>query len=467
MRKSITFLACFTLIGTLSIVSSCKKKPEIKPVDEVISASSTDSAVDQEVAKTELCVGENCPDAGDEVSAPSTDSTVEQEDAKVELCGVDGNCPCGDGFCAQNSVCIKDKCFCGAFLEKGFIDDHAIVSNSYGEFECARFITEDECTVFDTDYDFICTRSEGCKIKDGRVFPFMNLSKIEPYSFNGMYLIPYSTDLFYDYIYDIDDTVNTDNTNKHFISPSHSGHSEIVVSRNRNEFVLYEDLIREHRLNTCEEPLPTNLKYLDRSFPEEILDYNDIRDYVELDNRFELIDDFEVPSDLECDTRISCNVIGVTPEHINEYICEIGIQYSAKCYLAVVGRAKRRAIGLRCIQPEGCTCGNSHCPEHALCKDGLCTYDIYYENRVCPDKSWDNTKSDIENYMKIAKNCDCKNKVSKLCLAECDPDNTDCSEFCKYSESQIERCSEECYWNDYYNTITKTDPCKSKKSKRR
>ena len=257
----------------------------------------------------------------------------------------------------------------------------------------------EQCTIFNTNYDFICTRNDGCKVLNGPKFPSMDMSAINntgyTYSLNNsdMYLIFDDSYLLYDKFGIDDDTQST----------LFSGNSYNIVSQNREHFVLYEDIIREHRLNTCGKPLPENLKYLDRSFSEEedleFMDYNDIRDYVELDNAFMWIVDFEVPSDLECDTRMSCNVIGVTPEHINEYICEIGFQYSEKpCHLA----EQRRAIGLRCIQPEGCTCGNAHCPEHALCKDGLCTYDIYYENHVCPNKSWDDTKSDIE---KLYENC--------------------------------------------------------------
>ena len=112
----------------------------------------------------------------------------------------EGNCPCGNGFCSKGSHCINDLCVCGDLNgdEPGF-DSYTIVSNHYGEFECYPIYTEEYyegpeegCPGEDyyhrpyvvTKRNFICTREEGCKTGDGKVYPkSADVNKIGSYSF--------------------------------------------------------------------------------------------------------------------------------------------------------------------------------------------------------------------------------------------------------------------------------------------
>ena len=446
MQKHINLLACISLICLVATGISCMKKQEIQ-----VAATSNDIASDTSTGKTQ-----------------NKDTAKE----KAELC-IDGNCPCGDGFCAKNSVCIKDMCFCGAFLNKGFIDENAIVSNLYGEFECARYVSDEQCTIYRVEYNFVCTRNEGCKTGDGREFPFFEPKK--SYLSKDMYVTNESFEFIYDdehpillrdtyktVAYDYEKfTYGLDNYTFYGDDYYPYNISKERVEKLKNDssnFIPYKDLLKEHRLNNCGKPLPENLK-IRPDVSSSLADFK-------LDRYYLSVEDFEVPSDLECDLRKSCNDSVVTPEHLNEYVCDIGTKYFKKpCETT----ERNRAIGLRCIQPEGCTCGNTHCPEHSLCKDGTCTYDIFYENRSCPNDGWDADKSDIENYMKTVKHCSCEEdtKYNLYCYNECwfhtdVDDDEQCKEQCGYDEDREPGidCYEKCYWDDYDSTMTKTDPCK-------
>ena len=524
MRNTITLIACITLIGMTTTVTSCKNKPEVQnvevnapePSDDAIKQDEStpdtqkapepsDDAIKQDESTPDpqktpepsddaIEQDENTPDTQDvtateaQTSEPSTDNEIKQEVVKVELC-VEGNCPCGDGFCAKNSVCIKDKCFCGAFLEKGFIDNHAIESNSYGEFECARYISYEQCTIFRTEYNFICTRSEGCKTGDGRKFPIIDQSVLNHYGDKegDMYKASSEFYLIYEEAYKNsfsknvefnDDLILTDGT---YEKVEYNGDKVTLYADDYNDYIGkskklidYEDLIRKRRLNNCGKSLSDNLKcrIFDYHKSEDLNDQN-CRKLVNklysdrLDRYYYRVEDFEVPSDLECDLRTVCNDSGVATEHIDEYICEIGRKFFKQpCEIT----ERNHAIGLRCIRPEGCVCGNTNCPEHSLCKDGTCTYDIYYENRVCPPDGWDSDKNDIENYKITVKNCKCEDyyKYDLYCYNECwfhgSADNNGiCKDNCRYHGKERKEknmgCYEKCYWDGYDSTMTKTDPC--------
>ena len=526
MRKTFTLLACMTMIGMTTTVTSCTNKPEVqneevkapassndttkqdeKTPDTQKATESSDDAIKQdektpdtqkapESSDDAIKQDEHTPDTQDVIDTddkPSETSTMDggiQENVKVELC-TEGNCPCGDGFCARNSVCIKDKCFCGAFLEKGFIDNYAIVSNSYGEFECAKYISYEQCTIYRAEYNFICTQKKGCKTKDGRKFPLINQSDLENYKdvdMYGMYVSREGFDIIYKNAYKNVFPENTEFGN-HLILKDDTyqeveySSKEITnyaddsvdyydddIDEDPDGFTDYKELIKKHRLNNCGKPLPEDLKYLRRDLAKQnsegpkYLNYKELvkKEYSsKIDREYHSVKDFAIPSDLECDLRMSCNESGVKPEHINEYVCEIGTKYFKQLCET---KERNRAIGLRCIQPEGCSCGNTQCPENSLCKDGACVYDIYYENHSCPNSKWDANKSDIENYKKIAENCDCKNKVNELCYNECvfhtDADSEECLKSCEYDDNEIKQCYKECYWKNHNNTMTKTDPCK-------
>ena len=145
-----------------------------------------------------------------EESSVGHDLVIKDESGVITLdyCR-DGNCPCGDEFCSKGSHYINDLCVCGDLYhalddDDGDDDDdvaldnvkkepyvpgfdfNTIVSNNYGEFECYPLYSEasykmpDEGCPGEDFYsrpmvvvkrDFICTRDEGCKTSDGRVYP--------------------------------------------------------------------------------------------------------------------------------------------------------------------------------------------------------------------------------------------------------------------------------------------------------
>ena len=115
------------------------------------------------------------------------------------------------------------------------------------------------------------------------------------------------------------------------------------------------------------------------------------------------------------------------------------------------------AFGLRCEQPEGCTCGDGHCPQHAFCDDGYCKYDLFYQHRVCPGPDWDPKKSDSENYVSIV--------GEKLCYRYeiiSDEDAEDIKKSGDYKAPGIYDDFEydDCYWEFYREEMmTREDPC--------
>ena len=447
MRKTITLFACLTLIGTISIVTSCKKKPEVQ-------------------------------NAGGEISQAPTDDVVSPEDPKVELCA-EGNCPCGDGFCAMYSVCIKDKCFCGAYPGMGFIDADAFASNLYGEFECVRYYEQESCFPPTVGYDFICTRPEGCKTGDGHSYPMTDQSNFgSGYGYD-------------DNLHIARPGVDSERVDMHPDPNSTACGSKDSISK----YSSYELILRDNRLIDCGKELPKNLKIIKRMDISDLqseseYDYDDLNqyDFCNSNSDYSDIDDIRTPSDLACDMRMLCNDSGVTQDHIAEYACEIGKKYIE---LSCRTEEREQVIGLRCMRTEGCHCGDSSCPEHAMCKDGACKFDLYYEHRTCPDKGWDAAKSDLENYMITAKGCDCDaNRTDEVCYHDCldncsldpkvsdciyypykdDDDNMDnkkncdetcesiCEDDCRFNPKDIEDCYEQCYWG-METTMTKTDPC--------
>ena len=425
MRKTITLFACITLIGMTTITTSCKKKPDIQTIDTT--------------------------------SEIASDGSAEHAGPKAELC-VEGNCPCGDGFCAKNSVCIKDKCFCGGFPDKGYIDEGAVASNLYGEFECVRYYFQEGCNE-DYSYDFICKREDGCKTGDGRKYPFSDI-------ISGINNLTQITG---------DDYLNEDMPELHIAFDGNDVAESVNLYldsnmdediENRNKYLPYENVIKEPYLDKCGAKLPENLRYMVRSdlsvLPSELKSVDLEDSGYEIDVSPSYCENYwsrvVAPRDPECKLRKACNDAGVTSDHIMEYACEIG--HDSSGYNA--------PIGLRCIQSGGCTCGDTKCPEHALCKDGACVYDIYYEHRTCPEDGWDAAKSDIDNYVLTsdAKKCSCDgdsydDECVDNCLAHCmDCDEEDCKESCRIDYNRDNDCYEKCYWDKYESTMTRIDPCK-------
>ena len=341
MRNYIILFLCITLICLTTIGTACKNKSEVQTAvaaDDKASEYANDDSADP--IHTIDVASNGAP--GD-----STGDAFELDAAlpKVERC-MDGNCPCGDGFCAKNSVCIKDKCFCGAFLEKGFIDNNAIVSNLYGEFECARYVSYEQCTIYRTEYNFICTRNGGCKTGDGRHFPLMDLSALKSFksSYNAYGMYVSSRSFFYvyremyekDFPKDVDlddDLILNDNTYEkvEYGSDKLTFYADDPTAAKSNRFVSYEDLIRESHLNNCGKSLPENLKFKQNDLYVNYKTLVDKQSSDDADRYYYNVEDFEISSDFECDLRKSCNDRGVTPEHVDEYVCDIGTKYFKKC----------------------------------------------------------------------------------------------------------------------------------------
>lgn len=309
---------------------------------------------------------------------------------KIDYCA-EGNCPCGDGFCSKDSYCIIDTCICGAHPDDGgYFDSGAIASNNYGEFKCVAYEFEEGCGL-DIYRDLLCTQEDGCKTGDGRKYK----ASINPF---------------------------TDTDNDPYSIYSENDDLHIGSSNKSNNIDYYERLVRERYLiNHCGKKLPNNLKILNRSEDGSSF-YRD------------------PPTRPECDLRIACNDQSVTPEHISEYVCDIGKEYRYECGTTY----RNMPIGLRCNQSEGCDCGDTHCPNHALCKKGACVYDLYYQHRVCPDEDWDSSLEDSDNYMRSLDgdiDCECiKNEVHD--------DEEDCYDWC--------------YWDIYPSKMTQDDPCTAK-----
>ena len=320
------------------------------------------------------------------------DAITEEELAKLKIdyCAK-GNCPCGDGFCSEGSYCIIDTCICGAHPDDGgYFDSNTIASNNYGEFECVAYEFEEGCGK-DVYHDLLCTRDKGCKTGDGEKYK----KSINPFADDD----PYST--------------YRDNDDLH-----------IGYSDKDDDIDYYERLVRERYLiDNCGKKLPKNLEILDRGEGGD-------RSYR------------DPPTRPECDLRIACNDKSVTPEHIAEYVCDIGQEYYYEC-----GTTHRdMPIGLRCNQTDGCACGDIRCPNHALCKEGTCVYDLYYQHRVCPgdDGDWE-PSLDSYNYMKSLKgHIDCE------CI-----DN----KFYEDVDGDEEVCYDWCYWDIYPSKMTRDDPC--------
>ena len=316
------------------------------------------------------------------------EAITEEELAKltIDYCA-EGNCPCGDGFCSEGSYCIIDICFCADPKDGEYFKSN-IASNNYGEFECVTYEGEQRCDGSRIVYhDLLCTRPKGCKTGDGKKYK----KSIDPFVDDA----PYITYMEHNDL--------------------HIGYSDKYENID-----YYERLVRERYLiDNCGKKLPKNLEILDRSDGEDTF-YQD------------------PPTRLECDLRIACKDKSVTPEHIAEYVCDIGKDY----YYCDGITHREMPIGLRCNQTDGCTCGDIRCPNHALCKEGACIYDLYYQHRVCPgdDDGWD-PSLDSYNYMKSLNG------------------HMDCECFHDKVYEDEEDCYDWCYWDIYPSKMTRDDPC--------
>ena len=110
-----------------------------------------------------------------------------------------GNCPCGDGFCMKDGVCVDGHCICGEpsshmtnmevtsngetkinqnnrywkdFDNKsnGGRINRLFVSNRFGEFTCSEETSGGSC--YDTDHFVTCENENGCHTTDGRHYVY-------------------------------------------------------------------------------------------------------------------------------------------------------------------------------------------------------------------------------------------------------------------------------------------------------
>ena len=356
--------------------------------------------------------GHDVPVESNYQKVPTNSDITAKDDLDVlsiKLCE-EGNCPCGDGACSKGSYCIIDLCFCGAYPEQGYFDHEVIASNNYGEFEC---VTTDQGADSDgtIDYDFgiICNRDEGCKTAKGDEFPKAEDLPSSLYDPDAeVYVQNYDSDLYYH-------------------------------ARERLNHYDYEGLIKENYLrNYCGKKLRDAISFHNNMAYSKIID----------------------SKDLECEFRKVCGENGITQEHISEYVCDFGRKFTKHCdckdndcSCTYETQHQEIPIGVRCVQPEGCTCGNMHCPENSLCKDGVCMFDLYYQHRVCPGENWDPNELDSVNYMS-------NSKENFSCLDDMGEKLKD------FREDDVgaykEYISDVCYWKIYSSKVMNADPCTGK-----
>ena len=117
-----------------------------------------------------ICHG-GCKD-GQCVQAPA--------DPKHDVYCVDGNCPCGDVFCAKNAICRAGMCICRTDeTDKGCGNE--IVSGDFGEFSCESVKLGNRREVL-----FMCLRDEGCRLRDGRHYMKYGVVSANPEVMQGM-----------------------------------------------------------------------------------------------------------------------------------------------------------------------------------------------------------------------------------------------------------------------------------------
>ena len=118
----------------------------------------------------EACHG-GCTD-GKCVQAPA--------DPKRDVYCVDGNCPCGESFCAKGAICRAGMCYCRtAETDKGCGNE--IVSGDFGEFSCTSVKVGNRREVL-----FMCERDEGCRLRDGRHYVKYGVVSDNPEIMQGM-----------------------------------------------------------------------------------------------------------------------------------------------------------------------------------------------------------------------------------------------------------------------------------------
>ena len=345
--------------------------------------------------KTHHAAFDSVPDRNEDENEDSDEdeNNDDTDTLVIEKCR-DGNCPCGKGFCSEDSYCINKRCVCGAVPDYGYIYDGAIDSNDYGEFMCVHYEKQEGCGGMDA-FDFICTKDNGCKTADGRAYPKSENLFDDPSN--------------YGYEYDIYNS---------------TPELHIADASDKTYDFDYAEKLREHYLKeNCGNKLPETLTIRERGGGDHRTNAK--------------------PNEPECERRSACNDRGVTPEHLSEYACDIGKSIGYECGWSTFDMP----IGLRCTQENGCTCGNKQCPKHALCKDGECQYDIYYQQYTCPAKPWKAQKDDEDSNIAYAK---------KNLSCSCNED-----EDAEYDE---DFCYERCYWDAH--KITSNDPCKDQSLKK-
>lgn len=197
-------------------------------------------------------------------------------------------------------ICV----FVAHYLDEEYIGDKAVASNLYGEFECVRYYYDEGGCCHELDYDFICTKPEGCKTGDGRKYPKSEITaSIDDLDIGNGEL--YSED------------GRKEKPALH-IAFDGDGVAEAVGLHDRDDpacnqkycqkYRFYEELIKERRLRLCGKKLSDKLKYIDRTD----LGNPQIRNNFEFawEDRRAIIAGI-TPIDLECQWREKCIDSGV------------------------------------------------------------------------------------------------------------------------------------------------------------
>ena len=96
-----------------------------------------------------------------------------------------------------------------------------------------------------------------------------------------------------------------------------------------------------------------------------------------------------VPEKIEpdrCRTRQACDTWYVPRDKRNQYVCDHGL-YAIKSSSNQIILGDR-PIGLRCVDPNGCTCGDQICRTGSICSEGYneeaeCQYDSIFMHEHC------------------------------------------------------------------------------------
>ena len=152
---------------------------------------------------------------------------------------------------------------------------------------------------------------------------------------------------------------------------------------------------------------PARLAYCGSESSEAIQQETKFRDdYADLFAKLKLIPNAKIEND-RCLTRRMCDLQFVPPEKRSQYVCDHGLFMLKKQDGTAV--AADRPLGLRCTDPDGCTCGKKTCLKGSICHTypdtefykndrTHCRYDSIFMHEVC-DVPMANSKDPRSMYL--------------------------------------------------------------------